>query len=49
MANRYWIGGTGNWSATAHWSATNGGEGGADAPTSSDDVFITSLSGFGSG
>lgn len=53
MANRYWVpvlgSGTGNWSDTAHWSTTSGGSGGADVPTSSDDVFIDSNSGFGSG
>lgn len=49
MANLYWIGGTGNWSDTDHWSATSGGSGGADVPTSSDDVFIDANSGFGSG
>lgn len=40
MANRYWIGGTGNWSDTTHWSATSGGEYGASVPTSKDDVFF---------
>src|SRR3989304_375864 len=40
MANRYWIGGTGNWNDTAHWSETSGGAGGAVIPTSSDDVFF---------
>jgi len=49
MANRYWIGGTGNWSNTANWSTTSGGGGGAAAPTSSDDVFIDANSGFGAG
>jgi hypothetical protein len=49
MANRYWVGGTGNWDAstTTHWSATNGGAGGASVPTTSDAVFFTSLSGGG--
>lgn len=46
---RYWIGGTGNWSDTAHWSLTSGGGGGAVVPTSADDVFIDANSGFGSG
>lgn len=49
MANRYWVGGTGNWSDTSHWSTTSGGSSGAAVPTSSDDVFIDSNSGFGSG
>ena len=29
MANRFWVGGTGNWSDTARWSTTSGGAGGA--------------------
>ena len=46
MATRYWVGGTGTWStsATANWSATSGGAGGASAPTSADDVVFDSLS-----
>lgn len=47
MANRYWIGGTGSWSEIAHWSASSGGAGNQTVPTSSDDVFIDSNSGFG--
>jgi len=49
MANRYWIGGSGNWSDTANWSTTSGGGGGSAAPTSSDDVYIDENSGFGAG
>jgi hypothetical protein len=48
MANRYWVGGTGNWSDTAHWSTSNGGSGGAAVPTSSDNVWFTNL-GFPTG
>lgn len=46
MANRYWVGGSGSWSATntANWSASSGGSGGASVPTSSDNVFFNSLS-----
>ena len=45
MADRYWVGGTGNWDATTtNWSATNGGASGASVPTSADDVYFTSLS-----
>lgn len=40
MANRFWVGGTGNWSDTARWSATSGGASGASVPTSADDVFF---------
>lgn len=49
MANRFWVGGTGNWSDTDHWSTESGGSNGADTPTSSDNVFIDSNSGFGAG
>jgi hypothetical protein len=46
MANRYWVGGTGNWDAadTTHWSATSGGAGGASVPTSSDTVTFDTAS-----
>jgi hypothetical protein len=41
MANRYWVGGSGNWDGgTANWAATSGGSSGASAPTSADDVFF---------
>lgn len=42
MANRYWVGGTGNWDAstTTNWSASSGGLGGASVPTSSDAVIF---------
>ncbi len=49
MANRYWVGGSGNWSSTSHWSTSSGGSSGASVPSTSDDVFIDSNSGFGSG
>ncbi len=45
----YWVGGTGNWSDTNHWSLTSGGTSGVDVPTDSDNVFIDSNSGLGSG
>lgn len=48
MANRFWIGGSGNWNSTAHWSATSGGAGGVSVPGSSDDVFIDTNSISGS-
>jgi hypothetical protein len=49
MADRYWVGGTGNWdnSNTASWSATSGGAGGASIPTISDNVFLNASSGGG--
>ncbi len=40
MASRY-LKATGNYSAAATWSETDGGAAGASAPTSADDVFIT--------
>lgn len=51
MANRYWVGGTGNWSDDDnHWATSSGGSpSDGNLPTSSDDVFIDSNSGFGAG
>lgn len=47
MANRYWVGGTANWDATAgtKWALTSGGTGGEPVPTTSDDVFFDAASG----
>ena len=49
MAQRFWVGGTGNWSSTAHWSTSSGGSTGASVPTISDDVIfdVNSFSGSG--
>ena len=47
MANRYWIGGTGDWTDTAHWSDAQNGVGGFSVPTQADNVFFTSNSGTG--
>jgi hypothetical protein len=48
MANRFWVGGTGNWDAsTTHWSATSGGAAGASVPTATDDVYFDANSGGG--
>lgn len=44
MADRYWVGGTGTWSDTAHWSATSGGAGGAGVPVAGDVVIFDSAS-----
>jgi len=46
MANRYWVGGTGNWDAatTTNWAATSGGAGGASVPTSADSVIFDAAS-----
>ncbi len=40
MANRFWVGNSGNWTDTAHWSATSGGAGGVSAPTISDAAIL---------
>lgn len=47
MANRYWVGGSATWDATAgtKWALTSGGAGGETVPTSADDVFLDSASG----
>jgi hypothetical protein len=48
MANRYWVGGTGNWRSTSHWSNTSGGPiTGFSIPTDADDVFFDGNSGGG--
>lgn len=49
MADRYWVGGAGNWTTanTANWSASSGGAGGASVPTSSDNAFFDANSGTG--
>lgn len=39
-ADRYWVGGSGTWNNTAHWSSVSGGKGGATIPTTRDNVFI---------
>lgn len=47
MADRYWVGGTAAWDATAgtKWATTSGGAGGASVPTSADDVYFDGNSG----
>ena len=49
MANRFWVGGSGNWDATstANWAATSGGAAGASAPTAVDDVYFDAASNVG--
>lgn len=49
MADRYWVGGTGNWDAstTTHWATASGAAGGASVPTAADRVFIDANSGTG--
>ena len=47
MSDRFWVGGTANWDATAgtKWATTSGGAGGASVPTSADDVYFDANSG----
>jgi hypothetical protein len=49
MANRFWVGATATWDATAgtKWATTSGGAGGAATPTAADDVFFDGASGVG--
>lgn len=47
MADRFWVGGTGNFSDTNKWSTTTGGAGGASVPTSSDNAIFDANSGTG--
>jgi hypothetical protein len=47
MANRFWVGGSATWDATAgsKWAQFSGGAGGFSAPISSDNVFFDANSG----
>ena len=45
MADRYWVGGTGNWNSTTKWSTSSGGASGASVPTSSDNAIFDANSG----
>lgn len=49
MADRFWVGGTSTWNATAgsKWALTSGGAGGEAVPTASDDVYFDASSGAG--
>jgi hypothetical protein len=49
MADRYWVGGTGTWNQTSHWSTASGGASGASAPTASDNAIfdVNSFSALG--
>lgn len=44
MADRYWVGGTGNTNDTAHWSDVSGGAGGFSVPTSADNAIFDAAS-----
>lgn len=39
-ADRYWVGGTGKWSESSHWSELSGGQAGASIPTADDNVIF---------
>lgn len=39
-AQRFWVGGSGNWSDSTRWSLTSGGVGGASVPGAGDNVFF---------
>ena len=45
MADRFWVGGAGNWSSTTKWSTSSGGASGASVPTSADDAIFDANSG----
>lgn len=45
MANRYWVGGSGDWDDTAQWSTSSGGSSGASVPSTVDNVFVDANSG----
>lgn len=40
MTSFYWVGDSGNWDDSAHWSLTSGGSGGAGVPTITDDAYF---------
>ena len=48
MADRYWVGGAGNWSDTARWSTTSGGASGASVPGVGDNAIFDASSDSGS-
>jgi gliding motility-associated-like protein len=39
-AKIYWVGGTGNFNDSNHWSFVSGGQGGAKPPSATDDVYF---------
>jgi hypothetical protein len=48
MADRFWVGGTGNWTDASKWAATSGGPGGAGVPASNDNAYFDGNSDVGS-
>ena len=43
-ADRYWVGGSGNWNDPSHWSDSKEGKGGSTIPGLNDRVFIETYS-----
>ncbi|MFI5149507.1 MAG: gliding motility-associated C-terminal domain-containing protein [Bacteroidia bacterium] len=43
-SDRFWVGGSGIWSNPAHWSTTDGGNGGASVPDKTTRVYFTAHS-----
>jgi hypothetical protein len=41
---RFWVGGTGNWSDTTHWSSSSGGASGATMPLAQDSIIFNTNS-----
>jgi hypothetical protein len=41
---RFWVGGTGTWGDTSHWSTVSGGPGGASVPTATQDAIFDASS-----
>ena len=48
-SDRYWVGGSGNWSDTAHWDYHDGGAGGDPVPDWETHVYVNSNSDTGAG
>ena len=46
FAQKYWVGGQGNWNDVNHWSITSGGASGASVPNLNDDVIFDANSGL---
>ena len=44
MATKYWVGGSGNWSDTAHWATSSGGAGSTGVPVAADTIVTDTLS-----
>lgn len=45
-ADRFWVGGAGNWGDVTQWSTTSGGAGGATVPGTTDDAIFDGSSGL---